>query len=289
VDEAMRQIVPTLLMLHLLAACSSGASAQNDDTLLPDAGEMTAGAGGDFTTGTPTGGVPGVADCSDDVARDLSARLEDSTGEMAVPLFSLGINGEQIIDLAGTLSRVAIEVDALRLELVTEVPETWSIVLSAEDLTPILEDLEPLLETPVSLSFHYRKVFQANESTGFLLSDASGLVMAAECGPHVQALTANGRDFRAAGTSQTLDVFTVEKVTPICRARPNVTCAPNWVYTELDFRGDTTTTVGLSEDGAFIAAGLTYGARNAGAGYAEREPCSDYERASEWLVWRKAE
>ncbi len=288
----MLSLLGPLLALDVLGGCSSGAPAATNDTV-PAEGGATAGGSGSTAGGATD--MPVAPDCPEGVSPNVFARLEDPDGPLEV---SPARGESQTIELSGTLSLVSAEVDAcagctsegkpvLRIELDTEGADTWAVVLSVGERAPIVEALEPLAGQPVTLSFRYGQGFQFRASSGLLLSDATGLVLAAECGPFVQALTESPWDFRGPDSTETVAEFTVAKEAPICVRQATTSCGPDWVYTELDFRGDTTTTVGLSEDGEFMLDGLAYGARNLGAGYPDNAQCSDFEGASEWLVWRK--
>lgn len=224
---------------------------------------------------TDAGSVPICG--SVDFSRTVAFRLEPPSG-VAAPT--------GLVDLSGSLAAVALSSEpcascdsgtkpALRLTLTTTAGPVWSLVVVPEGAVDQWRaSADAIVGGSVSLRARYGRGFQFGASSGFVLSDAAGIVMAAEAGPWVGTLQ-----------SGDLPLFEVTLGTDICRTLS--TCGSQ-MMSELVFHGDTSVSVGRSKDGEFVLRGHSYSARNSGGGYLIPDGCSDAEHVSTWAIWRKA-
>lgn len=168
----------------------------------------------------------------------------------------------------GTLPTVRIAIaqpDGQTSTLVTfpppELVDTW------------LATAQELAGTQVSLTVGYSQEFQFPTSSGFVLTDGSGLVFAANVGPHLDAISAP-------------PPLSVGLGDPICIT--DGSSCQEFVRTNLAFMGDSTAVVGMATDGALTIGGRSYAARNGGAGY-NQGPClgsEPIESGTFWSIWR---
>jgi hypothetical protein len=151
----------------------------------------------------------------------------------------------------------------------------WTLVLMPRDA---LDDWRHLTEARVgqslSLGVNYRKRFQWPTSGGFVLRDAEGIVIAAEAGPWVETLD-----------TEDLPAIEVALGADVCR-HASSGCGGT-VSSQLVFSGDTSVSVGPTQDEEFLLAGHRYFARNVSGGYLLPSSCSDQEHVSTWATWRK--
>jgi hypothetical protein len=177
------------------------------------------------------------------------------------------------VDLAGTVSGVSLDGSGtVQIAIRDQNSADW--VLSTP--SPAAVDwwgasAQEIVGREVTLKARYARRFQMDVSFGFVLSDADGLVMAAETGPWQNTLNAD-------------TPLPIRHGASLCVADP---CGAT--ITELIFSGTTDVTVGLSGDGQLTIGGRQYLAHNSGA---LRLPalysCNEGDAATEkWAVWRQ--
>lgn len=273
------------------AATVQGGQAGNSTGGIPVSSALPAGTAGTAAGGAAqanTGGAAGsgstLQQCPGQPRRDITVRLAFPDGMTAPTLSSIG-NGEAIANqIDGTLQAITEITEscpactngtrqALSIPLVDDEARTFALVAYPIELvTEWAAAATPLVGQRLSLMFRHTRGFQFQLSTGFVLADAAGPVIAAEQAQFVTALK-----------PADLPGFTVTLGEPICRQAD--VCATN-VFRSLVFAGTTSATVGLSEDGSFTIGSQSFGARNLGAGTLDSITCADLERASPWSVWR---
>jgi hypothetical protein len=268
------------------APVSAGGTAAGGATPASNGGAAPASTGG--TAPTSTGGVAGggstLPQCPAHPRRDITVRLALPDGMTAPTPSSVGYGGVVTNQVDGTLQAITEITEscpactngtrqALSIPLADDQARTFTLVAYPVELvTEWAAAVNPLVGQRLSLMFRYTRNFQYNLSTGFVLSDAAGPVIAAEQAQFVTALK-----------PADLPGFTVTLGEPICGEAG--VCATN-VFRSLVFAGTTSTTVGLTEDGSFTISSQGYGARNLGAGTLGATTCADLERASPWSIWR---
>jgi hypothetical protein len=267
-------------------ATVTGGKSVGGATSASTGGATSASTGG--TTSTSSGGAAGgsstLPQCSAQPRRDITVRLAYPDGMTAPTPSSIGYGGVITNQVDGTLQTVTQIAEscpacdsgtrlALSISLVDDQARTFALVASPVGLvTEWAAAASPLIGQRLSLMFRYARGFQYTPSTGFVLSDPVGPVIAAEQAQFVTALK-----------PADLPGFTVTLGEPLC-GQPG-TCATN-VFESLVFAGTTSATVGLTEDATFSIGPQSYGARNLGAGTLTATTCTDLERASPWSMWR---
>jgi hypothetical protein len=294
-----------ILLTSVFAAIAAVActESQSDGTTKSDAGgtSATTEQGGQASTTTTTGGtsvggaVPvsnggasgsgsTLPQCPAQPRRDITVRLALPDGMTAPTPSSIGYGGVITTQVDGALQALTEITEscptctngtrqALSIPLVDDQARTFALVAYPVELvTEWAAAVNPLVGQSLSLMFRYTRNFQYYLSTGFVLSDAAGPVIAAEQAQFVTALK-----------PADLPGFSVTLGEPICGEAGD--CATN-VFKSLVFAGTTSVTVGLTEDGSFTIGSQSFGARNLGAGTLGATTCMDLERASPWSMWR---
>jgi hypothetical protein len=168
---------------------------------------------------------------------------------------------------------------SLRLTIAPNAERPWSIVVVPQGAVDEWRaTAEPLVGKSVSLLARYARGFQFPFSSGFVLNDSGGVVMAVEGGPFIDTFKPGD----VAVQDVSLDVTTGADV---CA---NLQSCGSWMVTDLVFHGDDIVSIGPSADGEFTLNHRVFRARNTGGGYLIPDGCSDAEHASTWAIWQKA-
>lgn len=283
--------IASCLVLLTLSACGSPSDTGTSDTT--STGGTASSSGGVATAGSGTGGhaaggstagtASSLMDCNSALRpRRIAFQFESNEAPVTPPFTT-----PEDVDAAGTLTDVALSTEpcalcetgsepGLRLTLTTIEGVLLTLVLSPEGALQEWRDLaEASLGETLSLSVRYKKIFQSPVSSGFILSDAAGVVMAAEAGPWVKTLTPTD-----------LPALEVLLGADVCR-QTSSSCSLV-VESELVFSADTSVSVGPTRDEEFVLGGRDYFARNVSGGrLIQSTTCSDLEHVSSWAIWRK--
>lgn len=287
------------LVVDALGGASWGGHASGGDIDSASAGQTGGGrtgsgnvdlagaAGKEAGSMASTGGSPPTVNlCTDEhKVRRMRARLTFPDG-VSIPTASSveTSNLQATFRITGVLREVIATVDpcqgcseppnSLSIRIEDKGSEqVWNLLAEPLELLADWQALAAdLVNRDVTLLYRYRRFFQFELSSGFTLSGDHGIVLAAELGPLVSALD-----------PEDLPGFSVTPGAKLCTTEPGCSGV---TYHELRFSGDSSATVGLSQDGIFTVGARTYVARNLGAGTPSGD-CNDVERASPWAVWAK--
>jgi hypothetical protein len=261
--------------LSALHGCSSS-------TLAPSGAGGAAGTGGG-TAGAGGTGSGSAADGGQEVSQPPLDAAVVPACEGAVPRVRASLRvptpptNQRVpppVDLAGTVSGVSRDDTTAAMQIAIRDQNSAEWVLSVQPVGAIDSweaSATELLGRPVMLKARYALRFQLDVSFGFVLSDADGLVMAAETGPWQNTLNAD-------------TPLPIRHGAPLCVADE---CGAT--ITELIFSGTTDVTVGLSGDGQLTIGTRKYLAHNSGALMLPAlYPCNEGDAATEkWAVWRQ--
>jgi hypothetical protein len=255
---------------------TGGATTEASGGRLPTGGSNAAGgnspdlSGG--STANSTGGQSSLPTCG--TRHTTTIALEAPAG-VTVPTV-LEMFSNKSLTSQGSLEKVVEANGSVRLEIVTSQGDTWAVVLHPNwGLDTWVQDLSLAQGHGVTLDYRLARSFQFGLSTGFVLKDKTGLLMAVEAGPW--AMTLNAVD-----------------IAPLTMSNGNALCSrlvactdAYFTHTEMVVKGDYTANVGLDADGEVMLTGERYGIRNSGAGNLLPTMCSDVEMAPTWAIWRK--
>ena len=177
------------------------------------------------------------------------------------------------LNFAGTVSGVSLDGSgAVQIAIRDQNSADWVLSTPSPAAVDWWEaSAKEIMGREVTLKARYARRFQQDVSFGFVLSDADGLVMAAETGPWQNTLKAD-------------TPLPIRHGAPLCVADE---CGAT--ITELIFSGTTDVTVGLSSDGQLTIGSRQYLAHNSGALMLPTlYSCNEGDAATEkWAVWRQ--